>query len=52
MAAPHFTEQALKFLRGLKRNNDREWFEPRKPIYETASSKPPCSPSSPPSTTP
>jgi uncharacterized protein (TIGR02453 family) len=31
---PHFNEAALKFLRGLKRNNDREWFNPRKPIYE------------------
>jgi uncharacterized protein (TIGR02453 family) len=36
MAAPHFTGQALKFLRGLKRNNRREWFEPRKAIYEEA----------------
>jgi uncharacterized protein (TIGR02453 family) len=36
MAAPHFNEQALKFLRGLKRNNNREWFEPRKSTYETA----------------
>ena len=36
MAAPHFNEQALKFLRGLKRNNNREWFEPRKTIYEEA----------------
>ena len=34
MASPHFNEQALKFLRGLKRNNNREWFEPRKAIYE------------------
>ena len=31
---PHFHEAALKFLRGLKRNNDRDWFNPRKPIYE------------------
>jgi len=30
----HFTPEALKFLRGLKRHNDRAWFEPRKPIYE------------------
>jgi uncharacterized protein (TIGR02453 family) len=30
----HFTPEALKFLRGLARNNDREWFDPRKPIYE------------------
>jgi uncharacterized protein (TIGR02453 family) len=36
MAPPHFNEQALKFLRGLKRNNNREWFEPRKAVYETA----------------
>ncbi len=30
----HFTPEALKFLRGLKRHNDRAWFEPRKAIYE------------------
>jgi uncharacterized protein (TIGR02453 family) len=30
----HFTNEALKFLRGLKRNNDREWFAARKDIYE------------------
>lgn len=30
----HFSPEALKFLRGLARNNSREWFEPRKPIYE------------------
>jgi uncharacterized protein (TIGR02453 family) len=35
MASPHFTGKSLKFLRSLKRNNDREWFEPRKPVYET-----------------
>lgn len=31
---PHFHEEALRFLRGLRRNNRREWFEPRRPIYE------------------
>jgi uncharacterized protein (TIGR02453 family) len=31
----HFTPAALKFLRGLKRNNDREWFAARKHIYES-----------------
>jgi uncharacterized protein (TIGR02453 family) len=31
----HFTPQALKFLRGLARHNDRDWFEPRKAIYES-----------------
>jgi len=29
-----FTSEALKFLRGLIKNNDREWFNARKPIYE------------------
>ncbi len=32
--APHFSDTALKFLRGLKRNNDREWFDARKAVYE------------------
>jgi uncharacterized protein (TIGR02453 family) len=30
----HFTPEALKFLRGLARHNDRAWFDPRKPVYE------------------
>jgi uncharacterized protein (TIGR02453 family) len=30
----HFSPEALKFLRGLKRHNDRAWFDARKPIYE------------------
>lgn len=30
----HFTPASLKFLRGLRRNNTREWFNARKPIYE------------------
>ena len=30
----HFSDDALKFLRGLKRNNDREWFAERKAVYE------------------
>ena len=29
-----FTPEALKFLRGLKKNNTRDWFDPRKTIYE------------------
>ncbi|MHB1700291.1 MAG: DUF2461 domain-containing protein [Acidobacteriaceae bacterium] len=37
---PHFAPAALKFLRGIKRNNDREWFEPRKPIYESELKQP------------
>jgi len=32
---PGFTPEALMFLRGLKRNNRREWFQPRKEIFET-----------------
>jgi len=27
--------QGLAFLRGLAKNNDREWFQPRKEIFET-----------------
>ncbi len=30
----HFSNEALKFLRGLKKNNDREWFDARKTVYE------------------
>ncbi len=30
----HFTPAALKFLNGLKRNNDRDWFNARKDVYE------------------
>jgi uncharacterized protein (TIGR02453 family) len=32
--ATHFNDAGLKFLRALKRNNDREWFNARKPVYE------------------
>lgn len=31
---PGFSHDALAFLRGLKRNNRREWFQPRKERYE------------------
>jgi uncharacterized protein (TIGR02453 family) len=30
-----FPPEALKFLRGLKKNNKREWFQPRKEIFDT-----------------
>jgi uncharacterized protein (TIGR02453 family) len=30
----HFSPEALKFLRGLARNNDREWFEARRDVFE------------------
>lgn len=29
-----FPEAGLKFLKALKRNNRREWFQPRKDVYE------------------
>jgi uncharacterized protein (TIGR02453 family) len=32
--ATHFSADALKFLRGLARNNNRDWFAERKEIYE------------------
>jgi uncharacterized protein (DUF2461 family) len=32
--ATYFPGEALKFLRRLKRNNDRVWFEARKDVYE------------------
>jgi uncharacterized protein (TIGR02453 family) len=32
---PGFPPEALKFLRGLERNNRREWFQPRKEIFDT-----------------
>jgi uncharacterized protein (TIGR02453 family) len=31
---PRFPEAGLRFLRALKRHNDRKWFIPRKHIYE------------------
>ena len=39
-AQPYFSKEALKFLRGLKRNNDREWFEARRSIYEQELKRP------------
>jgi uncharacterized protein (TIGR02453 family) len=32
--ATHFSNEAIKFLRGLKRNNDRVWFEARRGVFE------------------
>jgi len=31
---PGFPPEGLAFLRSLKRNNRREWFQPRKHIYD------------------
>jgi uncharacterized protein (TIGR02453 family) len=33
--APHFTPRLFEFLRELKRNNNREWFQANKHRYET-----------------
>ena len=33
-SSPVFPQESIKFLRGLKRNNDRIWFDARKPIFE------------------
>ena len=35
MPAPRFSPRAIAFLRSLKRNNRRDWFQPRKEQYET-----------------
>jgi uncharacterized protein (TIGR02453 family) len=32
---PGFSPEAITFLRILKRNNRREWFQPRKEVFET-----------------
>jgi len=32
--AAHFTPETMRFLRGLAKHNDRDWFEERRPIYE------------------
>lgn len=33
-SAPVFSPDSLKFLRNLKKHNDRDWFQPRKHLYE------------------
>jgi len=33
---PHFSASALRFLRALKRNNNRDWFKARKDEYEAS----------------
>ena len=30
----------MQFFRGLARNNNREWFQPRKPVFEEQVKKP------------
>ena len=31
---PGFSREAMQFFRGLSRNNNRDWFLPRKPVFE------------------
>jgi uncharacterized protein (TIGR02453 family) len=37
---PYFTPEGLRFLRGLARNNHRDWFNNRKPVYEAEIKRP------------
>lgn len=37
---PGFPAEGLAFLRDLKQNNDREWFNARKPVFEEAVRQP------------
>ncbi len=37
---PYFAPEGLRFLRGLARNNDRDWFNARKPVYEAEIKRP------------
>lgn len=39
---PGFPPDTLKFFRGLKRHNDRDWFLPRKEIFDTKVKAPLC----------
>jgi uncharacterized protein (TIGR02453 family) len=39
-AAPYFRPEALTFLRNLARHNDRDWFTPRKAIFEAELKEP------------
>ena len=39
-AVPYFRPEALTFLRNLTKHNDRDWFNPRKAIYEAELKEP------------
>ncbi len=39
-ASAYIRPEGLRFLRGLERNNDRDWFNERKGIYETQLKEP------------
>ena len=34
MAGPYFTPQSMAFLHNLANNNNRDWFEQNKSVYE------------------
>ena len=38
--APYFRPEALTFLRNLAKHNDREWFQPRKALFEAQLKEP------------
>ncbi len=40
VALPYLRPEGLKFLRGIARNNDRDWFVPRKAIFEAELKEP------------
>ena len=37
---PGFPPEGIAFLRNLKKHNDREWFTPRKAVFEETVKKP------------
>src|SRR5690349_1702816 len=37
---PGFPKEAMQFFRGLARNNNRDWFQPRKPVFEEQVKRP------------
>src|ERR1700730_15578993 len=39
-ALPYLRPEALTFLRNLARHNDREWFTPRKAVFEAELKEP------------
>src|SRR5258708_3425419 len=39
-AVPYFRREALTFLRNLAKHNDREWFTPRKAVFEAELKEP------------
>ena len=39
-AAAYLRPEALKFLRGLEKHNERDWFNERKPLYEAELKEP------------